>query len=129
MTEPDLLWSEGAVYIMGFEEGVKAWRRFLKPGGCLAVSELSWITGERPQAIEDHWRQEYPQIGAISEKIAVLEKNGYSPVAHFVLSPSCWIDHYYGPMRERFAAFLERHGHSEAARQLVKDEEAEIRLY
>lgn len=31
--EFDVIWSEGAVYNMGFEAGVSAWRRFLKPGG------------------------------------------------------------------------------------------------
>ena len=40
----DAIWSEGAVYNMGFAAGIKAWRRFLKPGGILAVSELTWLT-------------------------------------------------------------------------------------
>lgn len=29
----DVIWSEGAVYNMGFEKGVADWHRFLKPGG------------------------------------------------------------------------------------------------
>ncbi len=29
--EFDVIWSEGAVYNMGFEAGVSYWRRFLKP--------------------------------------------------------------------------------------------------
>jgi ubiquinone/menaquinone biosynthesis C-methylase UbiE len=40
----DAIWSEGAIYNMGFENGVRQWRRFLKPGGILAVSELTWLT-------------------------------------------------------------------------------------
>ncbi|MEE4383855.1 MAG: class I SAM-dependent methyltransferase, partial [Pseudomonadales bacterium] len=34
----DAIWSEGAIYNMGFENGVRSWRRFLTPGGILAVS-------------------------------------------------------------------------------------------
>ena len=39
----DAIWSEGAIYNMGFAAGIKAWRRYLKPGGVLAVSELTWL--------------------------------------------------------------------------------------
>ena len=37
----DLIWSEGAIYIMGFSEGLRAWRPLLKPAGYVAVTELS----------------------------------------------------------------------------------------
>ena len=33
----DLIWSEGAAYVMGFAAALSAWRRFLKPGGFIAV--------------------------------------------------------------------------------------------
>ena len=35
--EFDLLWSEGAIYNIGFERGLNEWRKFLKPGGYVAV--------------------------------------------------------------------------------------------
>ncbi len=69
----DAIWSEGAIYNMGFSKGVAAWRRFLKPGGILAVSELTWLTQERPKELEQHWMREYPEVGTASAKIAVLE--------------------------------------------------------
>ncbi|MEM6513963.1 MAG: class I SAM-dependent methyltransferase, partial [Pseudomonadota bacterium] len=47
----DVIWSEGAIYNVGFEAGVTAWRRFLKPDGVLAVSELTWLTEHRPEAL------------------------------------------------------------------------------
>ena len=52
----DLIWSEGAIYNMGFEKGIREWRTFVKPGGYLAVSEITWITPTRPQEIEDYWQ-------------------------------------------------------------------------
>jgi ubiquinone/menaquinone biosynthesis C-methylase UbiE len=125
----DIIWSEGAIYIMGFEKGVRDWKRFLKPGGYLAVSEISWLTSSRPAELEDYWNKEYPEIGTVSEKIRVLEANGYTPVAHFILPPECWIDYYYQPIRQGIPAFLERHAHSEAARQLVEGEQEEMAFY
>ena len=50
--EFDLIWSEGAIYNIGFDRGINEWRRFLKKGGCIAVSEASWLTEKRPAEIE-----------------------------------------------------------------------------
>lgn len=49
----DVIWSEGAVYNMGFEAGIAAWKRFLKPGGKLVLSEITWTTphGRKPLLI------------------------------------------------------------------------------
>ena len=47
--ELDLIWSEGAIYNIGFERGLNEWRQYLKPGGYIAVSESSWFTDETPR--------------------------------------------------------------------------------
>ena len=125
----DVIWSEGAIYNMGVAAGVRTWREFLKTGGVLAVSEVTWLTDQRPAELEAHWAEEYPEIATASTKIAVLESAGYSPVGYFPLPASCWLDHYYRPMQERFTSFLERHGHSVEARAIVDAERHEIDLY
>ncbi len=125
----DAIWSEGAIYNIGFERGVRTWQRFLKPGGVLAVSELTWLTRDRPAELEQHWVQEYPEVATASAKIALLEGGGYSPIGYFALPEQCWLDNYYRPMQERFAGFLDRHEHSEAARRIVDAERHEIALY
>ncbi len=125
----DAIWSEGAIYNIGFEKGVRQWRRFLKPGGILAVSELTWLTHDRPAELEAHWCKQYPEVGTASSKLAVLERNGFVPLGYFVLPERCWLENYYGPLKQRFPAFLARHGSSDAAAALVVEEEAEIALY
>lgn len=125
----DAIWSEGAIYNMGFAAGVAAWRRFLKPGGILAVTELTWLTARRPAPLQAHWDAAYPEVDVASAKIAVLEREGYAPLGYFPLPERCWTENYYDPMRRRFAAFLDRNGGSEAARAVVAAEEAEIALY
>ena len=125
----DLIWSEGAVYNMGFEAGVKAWREFLKPGGYMALSELSWFRSRRPAELEAHWLGEYPEIGTAYEKIAVLERHGFELRGYFQLPVTSWTEEYYGPMEARFEAFLERHGQSEEARAIVEGEKAEMELF
>ncbi len=127
--EFDVIWSEGAVYNMGFEAGVSAWRRFLKPGGKLIVSEITWLSATRPAELQSHWEAEYPEIDVASAKIGLLERHGYSPEGYFALPVHCWLENYYRPMQSRFDAFLERHGHSDQAKAIVDAERHEIALY
>jgi SAM-dependent methyltransferase len=125
----DAIWSEGAVYNIGFENGVRMWRPFLKSGGILAVSELTWLTASRPAELEDHWCRQYSEVGTAASKLGVLERNGYAPIGYFVLPEHCWLEGYYRPMQQRFPAFLARHASSDAARAVVAAEAQEIDLY
>lgn len=125
----DAIWSEGAIYNIGFENGIAAWRHFLKPGGVLAVSELTWLTQTRPAALTDHWMAEYPQVATAGEKIRQLEMHGYRLLGYFPLAKACWLDEYYRPIEARIDGFLKRHNSSAAAQAIVDAEKREIRLY
>jgi SAM-dependent methyltransferase len=127
--EFDIIWSEGAIYNVGFENGIKKWKTYLKVGGYLAVSEITWITNSRPKEIEDYWKQEYSEIDIASNKINILETNGYLLVGYFYLNQDSWIENYYKPMEERFCAFLKRNNNSELANKVVKEYRSEINLY
>jgi len=128
-SELDVIWSEGAIYNIGFENGVRQWRRFLKPGGILAVSELTWITGNRPEEIQMRWEKEYAEVDTASAKINVLEQNGYSPIGYFILPENCWLDNYYLPLKNGFNDFLSRNGNSEQAKAVVEEHDLEQSLY
>jgi SAM-dependent methyltransferase len=127
--EFDIIWSEGAIYNIGFERGIKDWIRYLKTGGLLVVSEITWMTGRRPSKLHQYWREEYPEIDVASSKIHILEKSGYSPIGYFVLPAHCWLENYYLPMQDRFNDFLKRNGNSKEAREIVDTENREIELY
>ncbi|MEM6530720.1 MAG: class I SAM-dependent methyltransferase, partial [Chloroflexota bacterium] len=98
----DAIWSEGAIYNMGFEAGIAAWKPFLKPGGILAVSELTWLTDRRPAELQAHWDSEYNEVDTASAKIAILEQHSFSPIGYFSLPEHCWLDNYYRPLQQRF---------------------------
>lgn len=127
--EFDVIWAEGSIYNIGFEKGVSEWRQFLKPGGLLVVSEITWITDSRPSELQEHWDTEYPEIDVASTKIKILEKHGYTPAGYFVLPEDCWLDEYYNPMQDSFQDFLTRNGNSEDAKAIVAAEQKEIELY
>ena len=40
----DLIWCEGAAYIMGVDQALSYWRQFLKPGGYVVLSDAVWLS-------------------------------------------------------------------------------------
>jgi len=127
--ELDLIWSEGAIYNIGFERGLKEWRKFLKTGGYIAVSEASWFTEERPAEIDTFWQDAYPEIDLISNKVAQMQKAGYLPLATFILPENCWTEHFYAPQVSAQKAFLKKYAGNKMAEGFIANQEHEEYLY
>lgn len=127
--ELDIIWSEGAVYNIGFEKGVTYWKEFLKKGGILAVSELSWITKDRPADLDAFWNGEYAEMDTVSGKIRILENAGYRVLAHFILPEYCWMENYYLPLLESHPAFIRDFGNQEKAHKIVATDRQEVDFY
>ena len=110
----DLVWSEAAIYNVGFEQGLKRWRRLLRAGGFIAVSEVSWLSEAPPRRALDFWTAEYPAMTSIEENVSTLRSAGFEPVGHFILPPEDW-ESYYGPLQEQLAIFRsEESGNADA---------------
>jgi ubiquinone/menaquinone biosynthesis C-methylase UbiE len=127
--ELDLIWSEGAIYNIGFERGIREWNPFLKKGGYLAVTEASWFTDERPEEIDTFWKDAYPEIDTIPNKVAQLQKAGYVPVATFILPENCWTDHFYKlqvPVQQRF---LDQYPGNKTVENFITSQQHEAELY
>ncbi len=104
----DLIWSEGAIYNIGFERGLNEWRKFLKQGGYIAVTENTWFTEKRPAEIQEFWQKIYPEIDTIPNKVAQMQKAGYLPVASYMLPETIWTD-YYAWQNLRRESFLKKY--------------------
>jgi len=127
--EFDLIWSEGAIYHIGFERGLNEWRKFLKKGGYIAVSENTWFTDERPAEIQKFWQKAYPEIDTIPNKVAQMQKEGYMPVATFVLPENCWTEHFFPPFVSVQEIFLKKYAGNQAAENFIKHEQYVKELY
>ncbi len=125
----DLIWSEGAIYNVGFERGVNEWRNYLKKGGYIAVTDASWFTDERPAEINDFWNDAYPEIDTIPVKMGQLQKAGYIPVAAFCLPENCWTTHFYEPQVTAQELFLKKYPDNTTAHELIANERREAELY
>ncbi len=123
----DLVWSEGAIYQMGFEQGLTRWRRLLRPGGFVAVTELSWLVNDPSGKAVEFWRTEYPAMRRIEDNQASLRTAGFEPVGHFVLPPEAW-ENYYGPLRDQLVVFRSKHAEDSQAQTFADSMQQEIDL-
>lgn len=127
--EFDLIWSEGAIYNIGFEKGLNYWNRFLKRGGYIAVTEACWFTETRPEEINSFWNDAYPEIDTISNKVDVMQKAGFIPVATFILGQDCWLENFYDPQSIIQEEFLKKHPGNQNAKNLVEEMKHEVEMY
>lgn len=127
--ELDLIWSEGAIYNIGYQRGLLEWRKFLKLGGFIAVSEVSWFTDKRPAEINDFWMDAYSEIDTIPIKIAQMQNAGYIPIASFILPENCWIENFYTPQIRAQEIFLNKYPGNNTAKELVNNQQQEAHLY
>ena len=96
----DLIWCEGAAYIMGVANALRAWRPLLKKGGRMAFTDAVWLRNNPPDRVKLCW-EEYPQMTDVAGSRERIERAGYELLHDFVLPDEAWMEDYYCPMRER----------------------------
>jgi SAM-dependent methyltransferase len=125
----DLIWCEGAIYVMGFEAGLREWRRLLAPGGHVVVSEACWMKPDPPPECSAFWAREYPAIRSTSALLEAIDECGYETVGHFPLPPSSWWDDYYRPLQKHVTDFRLRHREEPDAQGLAARVQREIDVW
>jgi len=125
----DLIWSEGAVFIIGFEKGITTWKPFLKKGGFMVVSDAAWFESDPPQELVQWWEKE-GYIPLTEYAMAELVRNvGLDLLATYRLPEADWWDHYYVPLLERVKEFRTAYGKDPALSPMLDSFEREAEMY
>ena len=124
----DLIWSEGAIYILGFEKGLMLWNRFLRPGGYAVVSEASFLTAEPPAEVLSYWKDAYQGMKDVKSNITAAEKCGFEVLEHFTLEKEGWLD-YYAPLKDNLPDFKKKYAKDEIALKVAAETEKEMEMY
>ncbi len=127
--EFDLIWSEGAIYIMGFERGLKEVRQLLKSGGYLAVTEITWLEDIPPKEIRKFWDANYPQMGTIKSNIEIASESGYEVIDTFVLPENSWWENYYNPLKKRCELLKREEPTNSDLMEFIQETEHEMELF
>jgi len=75
----DIIWAEGSISVIGFERGLRDWRRFLKPNGFMVIHD---------------------EKGNVNEKLAQISSCGYELLGYFILNEDTWRAEYFAPLEK-----------------------------
>ena len=125
----NLIWAEGAIYIIGFEKGLLEWKRFLMPRGYLAVTHISWLSSKIPNEPRQFWTANYPAIRTVEENLRIASEAGYEVLGQFALPENAWWDDYYTPIEARLRELRTRYATDTIALDSIASTQEEIDLY
>ncbi|WP_459952363.1 class I SAM-dependent methyltransferase [Dysgonomonas termitidis] len=109
----DLLLSEGAFEELDFGKRLSLWRKYIRPGGYLAMSELCLLTDkELPGEVYDYFDNAFHnrELESIDYHLARIKEAGYRLHTRFTLPDECWYG-YFDSMKKgmgkQFASAIE----------------------
>jgi len=125
----DIIWAEGSIFIIGFEQGLNEWKKFIKKNGYLAIHEMTWLKDNPPKEISDYWKGVYPGISTVSENLELIPRCGYRLLGHFALPEDAWWIEYYGPLEKRLKKLCRKYADNPEALAVIEREQKEIDLF
>lgn len=124
----DLIWSEAAIYNIGVETALTAWRPYLAPGGRVVFSEVVRLKAPMSARAETMWAAEYPPMTDQAGVAAQIAAAGFRLIESFVLPPACW-DAYYDPLEARADALDAELGATEPGAAALAETREEIAVW
>jgi len=104
----DIIWSEGSIYAIGFERGLREWRRLLKRVGYMVIHD---------------------EKGNVSEKLEQISSYGYELLGYFKLNEETWWTEYFAPLEQLIGEFhTKRSSDPEIIKELNRAQE-EVDFY
>ena len=125
----DIIWSEGALYFMGFQNGLKRSRQLLKNGGFLGVTEIVYLVNDPPAPLIHYFEREYPDIKTVQDKIDLIQNERFFLISNFTLPKSSWLDSFYLLMQEQLIRLNRKYQGNEIASGIFEEMKNEINLY
>lgn len=75
----DIIWSEGSIFVIGFEKGLQEWKRLIRPGGFMVVHD---------------------EMGDVEQKLDQISRSGYELLGNITLDTDVWRDEYFTPLEK-----------------------------
>jgi SAM-dependent methyltransferase len=124
----DLIWCEGAASIMGVDQAMAVWKRFLRPGGFLVFSDVVWLAKDVPDEVRAHWAEAYPAMRTSGDIVRAGLGLGYESLGRFTVDSACW-EAFYADVARHLDKVEGIYGDDPDGRAIIDMNRREIELY
>ena len=104
----DIVWSEGSIFVIGFEKGLREWKRFIKPGGFMVIHD---------------------EMGNVKQKLEQIAKSGYELLGYFTLDTDVWRDEYFTPIEKLVNDTREKHTDDHEIFGVLNQAQSEVEFF
>jgi ubiquinone/menaquinone biosynthesis C-methylase UbiE len=125
----DVIWAEGSIFIIGFQKGLSYWKKFLREGGSLALSELVWFSDHPPEHVAAFMQEAYPAMTTVPECGRMIQEAGYEIAGSFRLPDEAWWKEFYDPLQVKMERLGKGYADASDARAILDMTQKEIDLF
>jgi ubiquinone/menaquinone biosynthesis C-methylase UbiE len=104
----DIIWAEGSIAAVGFNRGLKEWKRFLKSNGFIVVHD---------------------EKGNVQRKLDYIPNCGYELLGWFVVDEGAWWAEYYAPLEKLIKESGIRYVREPKVLALLRNDQREIDMF
>ncbi len=101
----DMIWTEGAIHVVGFAEGLRRWRHLIKPEGFFVIHD---------------------RIVDMQKNEGSIGPCGYTLINRFVVPKESWWDDYYRPLENMIEGLRQKYQNDAAALAFLDKEQVEV---
>jgi len=126
----DIVWAEGSIFVIGFERGLREWRRLIKPRRFLVVHAATWLRPDPPREMLAAWRESmYPGTMTVAECADLVPSCGYDLLDHFALPEDFWWHEYFGPLQECIEGLRRKYPNDADAVRVLDEQQRNVDIY
>jgi len=101
----DIIWCEGAIFIVGFKMGLEVWGKFLRHGGFFVIHDSA---------------------DEMDYKIKLISESGYNLVTYFEMTEEEWQTGYFGPLEKLCHEFWDVSNNDNELKNEILEDKSEI---
>ncbi len=115
----DIIWAAGCSFIMGFENAVRYWKKFLKPGGYMMISDVFWFTESPSAEAAEFYAEIHPEMMIEDKGFEIIRNAGFELVGSFRLPSRVWVETFYGKIKGTLGGLEEEYADDEGALMII----------
>jgi ubiquinone/menaquinone biosynthesis C-methylase UbiE len=127
--EFNVIWAEGSVFIIGYKQALKEWKKQIKANGYLVFTDCVWLKSNPPKELADYWQAEEIELPTIPEVLEQAEKEGYKKINHFTLSKNSWSQEFYMPIEQKLEEAKDKYKENKEAQTTFSAIIKEIEIF